>query len=153
MKIFKISANSSAQQQEMQDAIGTVQAAIATINKSITTLAALPTNQTGRELFQKDGIRNALQNGNIRNVDQNMIRQSLGNMGTILQSILAINEQFRVLENSGINVQQDVIPKVVAGLQTPNPQAFQSSMSGFVNNLSAMTGTTSAIPTRNILII
>ena len=147
MKIIRIAQNpQSAQmtkeqqdsQKIIQESMSEIQQAVGLINKSMNTLQATQTEK----LFQKDGLINALQNGDIRRLDQNKVNQSLQAMGDISQGSLAINNALMTIENEGGDI-KGVMGMAIQSLQTGNFSAFVSTMGNFQNSLSGMTGTNS----------
>ena len=144
MKIYKIAQVAQPQmtpeqmksRQEIMGATGQIQESVGLINKSIETLQM----DKIEDLFKKDGIINALQNGNIRRLDQNKVNQSLQAMAEIATSSLAINQALRVIEDNGGEI-GNVVGMAVEALNTGNYSAFQSTMANFQSNLTGMTGT------------
>jgi hypothetical protein len=145
MKIYKITEAATPQQmtpeqiksqQEIIAAVNQIQESVALINKSI---EALQIDKI-EDLFKKDGIIKALQNEEIRRLDQNKVNQSLQAMASIATSSLAINQALRVIEDNGGDA-KIAIDMSVGALQTGNYSAFVSTMANFQTNLTGTTGT------------
>ena len=152
MKIIRISQQAQPQmtpeqiesQKTIQGATSEIMQAIALINKSLNTLLV---NQT-ENLFKKDELINAIQNGDIRKLDQNKVNQSLEAMASISQGSLAINQALREIENEGGNI-NEVLQMTVTSLKSGNYSSFTQSMPSFQSNLTGMTGTTQHSVTEN----
>jgi hypothetical protein len=137
MRIIKLAAApQSAEQQTIQEAMGEIESAAALINKSSNDLK---NNQT-EDLFKKDGIIEAIQNGNLRRLDQNKVNASLKALAEVSQACLRINQAFFIIEQNGGDLKQ-ISPMLIQALQSGQYSAFQSSMANFQSNLTGTTGT------------
>jgi len=130
------------QQQEIQNAMATIQHAVDTINKAHANLLTIPINQDATDIFTKDGLIALLQSGKIMgNVDQNVAKQSLQNTTTITQAVELIHGQLIIIQQNGGDTQK-TIELMVQQIQNPNPQAFQAGMANLITGLQSQTGVT-----------
>lgn len=144
MKIYRIAQPVQQQmapqqkksQENIQGAMAEISQATALINKSLSTLQT----QQMENLFKKDGIINAIQNGDIRKIDQNKVNESLEAMSAISQATLAINQSIKVIEDEGGDINK-ILTMTVQALQSGNYSAFTETMAGFQQNMTGMTGT------------